>query len=98
MDVKFYNLNYDEVPISDGSLVYCDIPYKNTTSYCKSEVGEFDHEEFYNWVRRNSDKYDIYMLVNINRTFLMTLQQCGNKIVKKILEIKIILERKQLRF
>ena len=44
MDVKFYNLNYDEVPIPDGSLVYCDIPYKNTTSYCKSEVGEFDHE------------------------------------------------------
>ena len=23
IDVKFYNLNYDEVPIPDGSLVYC---------------------------------------------------------------------------
>lgn len=61
MDVKFYNLNYDEVPIPNGALVYCDIPYKNTTSYCKSEVGEFNHDEFYNWVRKNSDNYDIYV-------------------------------------
>ena len=60
-DVIFYNLNYDKVNIPIGSLVYCDIPYKNTTAYCKSEVGEFNHEEFYNWVRNNSNKYDIYM-------------------------------------
>lgn len=60
-DVKFYNLNYDEVDIPEGSLVYCDIPYKNTTQYCKSEVGKFNHEEFYQWVRDNSNKYDIYI-------------------------------------
>lgn len=61
MDVKFYNLNYDEVPIPNGALVYCDLPYKNTTPYCKSEVGEFNHDEFYDWVRKNSDNYDIYV-------------------------------------
>ena len=60
-DVKFYNLDYDEVDIPEGSLVYCDIPYKNTTQYCKSEVGEFNHEEFYQWVKDNSNKYDIYI-------------------------------------
>ena len=60
-DVVFYNLDYKEVDIPIGSLVYCDIPYKNTTSYCKNEVGEFNHEEFYKWVRGNSDKYDIYI-------------------------------------
>lgn len=60
-DVIFYNLNYNEVNIPIHSLVYCDIPYKNTTQYCKNEVGEFNHDEFYQWVRDNSDKYDIYI-------------------------------------
>ena len=81
-DVKFYNLNYDEVPIPDGALVYCDIPYKNTTSYCKSEVGEFNHEEFYDWVRRNSDKYDIYVSEykqNIPDDFIIVWEQNSKK-------------------
>ena len=60
-DVQFYNLNYDEVDIPNGSLVYCDIPYKNTTPYCVSEVGKFNHDEFYQWVRDNSNKYEIYI-------------------------------------
>lgn len=60
-DVIFYNLNYDEVNIPLGSLVYCDPPYKNTTKYSKNEVGEFNHDDFYKWVRNNSNKYDIYI-------------------------------------
>lgn len=60
-DVEFYNNDYTEVDIPKGSLVYCDIPYKNTTQYCKNEVGEFNHDEFYQWVRDNADKYDIYI-------------------------------------
>lgn len=60
-DVVFYNLNYDKVNMPLGSLVYCDIPYKNTTKYCKNEVGEFNHDNFYKWVRNNSNKYDIYI-------------------------------------
>ena len=60
-NVKFYNMNYNEVTIPKGSLVYCDIPYKNTTPYRKKEVGVFDHEEFYQWVRDNSDTYEIYV-------------------------------------
>lgn len=60
-DVIFYNLNYDEVNIPLGSLVYSDPPYKNSTPYCKSEVGEFNHDKFYEWVRNNSKKYDIYI-------------------------------------
>ena len=84
-DVKFYNLNYDEVPIPDGALVYCDIPYKNTTSYCKSEVGEFNHEEFYDWVRRNSDKYDIYVSEykqNIPDDFIIVWEQNSKKDIR----------------
>lgn len=59
--VEFYNLDYKDVDIPKGSLVYCDIPYRNTTQYCKSEVEEFNHEEFYEWVKSNSDKYNIYI-------------------------------------
>ena len=42
-------------------MIYCDIPYKNTTQYDKNEVGIFNHEEFYQWVKENSDKYEIYI-------------------------------------
>ena len=60
-DVEFYNLNYNELNIPKGSLVYCDIPYKCTTQYCEEEVGIFNHHEFYQWVRDNSSIYDIYI-------------------------------------
>ena len=60
-NVQFYNLDYSQVDIPKGSLVYCDIPYKNTTPYCKNEVGVFNHEEFYQWVRENSPLYEIYI-------------------------------------
>ena len=60
-DVYFYNMDYKELDIPEGSLVYCDIPYKNTTQYCKEEVGIFNHDEFYDWVRSNSKKYEIYI-------------------------------------
>lgn len=61
MDVKFYCGDYKDVKIPIGSLIYCDIPYKGTTQYDNKEVGKFNHDEFYNWVRNNSDKYDIYI-------------------------------------
>lgn len=60
-NVQFYNLNYSDVDIPLGSLVYCDIPYKNTTQYNSKEVGKFDHDEFYKWVKNNSNKYEIYI-------------------------------------
>jgi DNA adenine methylase len=50
-NVKFYNRDYYNVPIPDGALIYCDIPYKGTTPYCKAEVGDFDHDEFYLWAK-----------------------------------------------
>ena len=47
-DVQFYSGSYLDLVIPDNSLVYCDIPYKNTTGY---SVGDFNHEQFYNWCR-----------------------------------------------
>lgn len=60
-DVIFYNLDYKDVDIPKGAFVYCDIPYKNVKQYSLKEVGKFDHDEFYQWVRDNSDKYEIYI-------------------------------------
>lgn len=60
-NVSFYNLDYSQVNVPTGSLVYCDIPYKDTTQYCRKEVGRFNHEEFYEWVKANNNKYDIYI-------------------------------------
>jgi len=55
--VVFSNNNYDEFEIPDGALVYCDIPYKGTTSY---STGEFDHDKFYDWARDKKDSgFDI---------------------------------------
>jgi DNA adenine methylase len=46
-DVQFFNLNYSEVNIPSNSLVYCDIPYKDTTKY---STDSFDHPSFYSWL------------------------------------------------
>ena len=55
-DVIFYNEDYKNAIIPIGSLVYCDIPYKDSKPYSKKEVGIFNYNEFYQWVRDNSDK------------------------------------------
>lgn len=41
--VTLYNLDYQELPIPDGALVYCDPPYAGTTDYgdYKASVGDF---------------------------------------------------------
>ena len=43
--------DYKSVPILPDSLVYCDIPYKNTDEY----EGGFNHDEFYEWARNQKE-------------------------------------------
>jgi hypothetical protein len=46
--LEITNLSYDEVKINPvNSVVYCDIPYKNTANY--QEGKNFDYEKFYGW-------------------------------------------------
>lgn len=41
-----YKGSYKDVQIQEDSIIYCDIPYKNTEKYmCE----EFNYNEFYNW-------------------------------------------------
>ena len=39
------SLSYEDVEIEGNSIVYCDIPYKDTASY----LIDFDHDKFYDW-------------------------------------------------
>lgn len=58
-DVTFINKEYNDVNISDDSVVYCDIPYQNTTAYCGKTTGEFSHDKFYQWVQENKHNFTI---------------------------------------
>ena len=44
--------DYRNVKIQPDSLIYCDIPYKNTTEYSD---GGFDYESFYDWAEMQSE-------------------------------------------
>jgi site-specific DNA-adenine methylase len=46
------NLSYDEVPIENDSVIYCDPPYINTGTY----LDDFNHEKFYEWLRECREK------------------------------------------
>lgn len=52
-DAQFLCLDYKDVHIPDGSVVYCDPPYANTTGYT---TGQFNHEEFWDYMRLISKK------------------------------------------
>ena len=45
--VKLVHSSYKELDIPDNSLIYCDPPYENTTSY----KDPFKHSDFWQWCR-----------------------------------------------
>ena len=54
----FTCLDYHDVEIQDGAVVYCDPPYVNTTGYT---VGQFDTNEFWDYMRQLSKRCDVYI-------------------------------------
>ena len=44
--LQMFTKSYDEVPIKENSIVYCDIPYENTAEYVNNG---FNHKKFYDW-------------------------------------------------
>lgn len=50
-DVVFSAGPYSGVALEPESLLYCDIPYRNTTSYA---VGPFNHPAFYEWAEKRA--------------------------------------------
>jgi DNA adenine methylase len=45
----FLNDDYFELEIPDNSIIYCDIPYKDTKQYSTSK--NFNHDKFWQWCR-----------------------------------------------
>jgi len=63
--IKFYNLDYREVPIPPNSVIYCDPPYQNTTSY-KANTDEFNYDEFWQWCRVKGQEGHILYISEYN--------------------------------
>ena len=51
-DVTFAVSSYNDAFIPENSLIYCDPPYQNTTSY----KDKFKHNEFWQWCRDKSEQ------------------------------------------
>ena len=45
--------DYQDVPIPENSVIYCDIPYKGTNRYA-GKGRDFDHERFCQWALRQT--------------------------------------------
>lgn len=50
--------SYDDMPIPDNAVIYCDPPYDNTTGY---KTGDFDTSRFWDWVRKTSEVHDVFV-------------------------------------
>ena len=48
-------LDYAQVEILPNSLIYCDIPYKNTNAYGNKNINSFDYERFYSWCEHQEE-------------------------------------------
>lgn len=47
--VEFIHCSYKELSIPSNSIIYCDIPYKDTKQYATSK--DFCHDQFWQWCR-----------------------------------------------
>lgn len=56
--INFISKNYIDLEIPKNAVIYCDPPYKNTTGY---DTKEFNHEEYYNWLRKKSKTNPIFI-------------------------------------
>ena len=58
-NIIFTNKSYDEVKLQSHSIIYCDIPYKNTTKY---KTGNFDYEKFYQWcIDKHNEGHQVFI-------------------------------------
>lgn len=50
-NIVYYNKSYDEIDIKPNSIIYCDIPYRNTGTYNEDA---FDYDKFYAWALKQT--------------------------------------------
>lgn len=58
LNTNFTCLDYRDVIIPDGSIVYADPPYKGTTGYT---LGKFNHDEFWEYMRQISKNNMVFI-------------------------------------
>lgn len=52
-NIEIFNTDYQNIEIPHDSVIYCDIPYRNTDGY----RFDFDYERFYGWAKRQDNIY-----------------------------------------
>ncbi len=70
--------DYREVPIKNNSVIYCDIPYRNTDGYNFSGENDFDYSAFYKWCEKQTELV-IVSEYNMPEDFI-----CVNQIEKRV--------------
>ena len=66
--LELTNLDYRQVKIKPNSVIYCDIPYKNTADYGNN----FSHDDFFNWASTQENPVFISEYrIDDNRFFLL---------------------------
>ena len=59
-DINFVCCSYENLDIPQNSIIYCDIPYKNTKQYSFSK--DFNYEKFWEWAREKSQNgYKVFI-------------------------------------
>lgn len=51
-NLKIYGVDYQQVEIPAGAVIYCDIPYKDTDC---AQYNGFEHPRFYEWARKQNN-------------------------------------------
>lgn len=95
--VEFIHADYRDLSFSD-SLIYCDPPYKGTSGY---KVGEFNHEEFYDWCREQArsnivfvseysapEDFELVWQGEIKTNFASTRKKATHNAVEKLFRVR----------
>lgn len=85
--------DYQDVIIEDNSVIYCDIPYKNTGGYV-GKGSNFDYERFYEWCLKQSQplfissyempENDFKVIAEFARTDTLSATNNSKKVIEKI--------------
>ena len=97
--LESYRCSYDLINIKPDSVIYCDIPYRETDEY---DDGGFDYERFYSWCEKQSEPLYISeywmpperfeCVAEIEKAVLLC-SSSGKKAVEKLFVPKVQIKR-----
>jgi site-specific DNA-adenine methylase len=98
-NLEILNKSYIDCNIRDNSVIYCDIPYKDT--YCKGYSSGFNHDEFYDWCLQQTQLVFIseYQMPSdfVAVTEIEFLSTFNDKSAKKVVE-RLYIPKKQKEY